>query len=105
MTINYLTDINEKKWKNDRRKTHKRLIPHRETLQTPYRSALKWLQIRVLLGGGGGLIRDHVGKWVMGYMRNIRLATSVAAEFWALRDGLLLAAQLRSEERRVGKEC
>ena len=44
--------------------------------------------------GGGGLIHDHDGKWVKGYMRNIGQATSVAAEFWALRDGLMLAAQL-----------
>ena len=35
--------------------------------------------------GGGSLIRDHDGKWVKGYMRNIGQATSVAAEFWALR--------------------
>ena len=27
-------------------------------------------------------------------MRNIGNATSIAAEFWALRDGLMLAAQL-----------
>ena len=44
--------------------------------------------------GGGGLIRDHNGKWVKGFMRNIGKTTSVAAEFWALRDGLMLAAQL-----------
>ena len=44
--------------------------------------------------GGGGLIRDHDGKWVKGFMRNIGQATSVAVEFWALRDGLMLAAQL-----------
>ena len=44
--------------------------------------------------GGGGLIRDHNGKWVKGFMRNIGTTTSVAAEFWALRDGLMLAAQL-----------
>ena len=44
--------------------------------------------------GGGGLIRNHDGKWVKGFMRNIGQATSVAAEFWALRDGLMLAAQL-----------
>ena len=29
-----------------------------------------------------------------GYMRNIGLATSVTAEFWAIRDGLTLASQL-----------
>ena len=44
--------------------------------------------------GGCGLIRDHDGKWVKGFMRNIGQATSVAVEFWALRDGLMLAAQL-----------
>nr|POF05174.1 putative ribonuclease h protein [Quercus suber] len=44
--------------------------------------------------GGGGLIHNHDGKWVKGFMRNIGQATSVAAEFWALRDGLMLAAKL-----------
>ena len=44
--------------------------------------------------GGGDLIRDHDGKWVKGFMRNIGQATSVAVEFWALTDGLMLAAQL-----------
>ena len=44
--------------------------------------------------GGGGLIRDHHGKRIKGYVRNIGNATSIAAEFWALRDGLMLAAQL-----------
>lgn len=34
--------------------------------------------------GGGGLIHDHHGKWIKGFMRNISHATSVAAEFWAL---------------------
>lgn len=29
-----------------------------------------------------------------GYMRNIGLATSVTAKFWAIRDGLTLASQL-----------
>ncbi|XP_075663469.1 uncharacterized protein LOC142633081 [Castanea sativa] len=44
--------------------------------------------------GAGGLIRDHSGNWIKGYMRNIGVATSIIAEFWALRDGLLLASQL-----------
>ena len=44
--------------------------------------------------GGGGLIRDHQGKWVEGYMRHIGFASSIIAEFWALKDGLLLASQL-----------
>ena len=44
--------------------------------------------------GGGGLIRDSQGQWVKGYMRKFGLATSVEAEFWALRDGLTLASQM-----------
>ena len=41
--------------------------------------------------GGGGLIRDSSGHWVKGFARSIGFATSVTAEFWALRDGLKLA--------------
>ena len=31
--------------------------------------------------GGDGLIRDHHGKWIKGFMRNIGHATSIAVEF------------------------
>ena len=41
--------------------------------------------------GGGGLIRDCSGQWIKGFARSIGFATSVSAEFWALRDGLKLA--------------
>ena len=44
--------------------------------------------------GGGGLIRDSSGNWVKGFSRSIGRATSMVAEFWALRDGLILASQL-----------
>lgn len=44
--------------------------------------------------GGGELIHDHNGNWVKGYMRNIGVATSIIAEFWALRDGFRLASQM-----------
>lgn len=44
--------------------------------------------------GGGGLIRDSSGNWVKGFSRDIGFGTSILAEFWALRDGLTLAAQL-----------
>jgi len=40
---------------------------------------------------GGGLIRDHQGKWIKGFIRRIGLATSITAELWALRDSLMLA--------------
>ena len=43
---------------------------------------------------GGGLICDHNGKWIKGYMRHIGFASSITAEFWALKDRLLLASQL-----------
>ena len=43
---------------------------------------------------GGGLIRDHHGSWVKGYMRHIGFTSNIVAEFWALKDGLMLASQL-----------
>ena len=33
-------------------------------------------------------------KHPTGYMRKIGMATSIEAEFWALRDGLILASQM-----------
>ena len=44
--------------------------------------------------GGGGIIRDSDGKWMKGFARSIGFTTSITAEFWALRDGLLLADQI-----------
>ena len=41
--------------------------------------------------GGGGIIRDCNGLWIKGFARSIGYATSITAEFWALRDGLKLA--------------
>ena len=41
-----------------------------------------------------GLIRNCSGGWVKGFSRSVGFATSITAEFWALRDGLILAAQL-----------
>ena len=40
------------------------------------------------------MIRDSHGDWVKGYSRSIGHTTSVLAEWWALRDGLILATQL-----------
>ena len=39
----------------------------------------------------GGIIRDCNGLWIKVYARSIGYATSIIAEFWALRDGLKLA--------------
>ncbi|GKV14797.1 hypothetical protein SLEP1_g25615 [Rubroshorea leprosula] len=39
----------------------------------------------------GGLFRDHNGSWILGFARKIGITSSLAAELWALRDGLALA--------------
>ncbi|GAA0172943.1 hypothetical protein LIER_41426 [Lithospermum erythrorhizon] len=43
------------------------------------------------MAGCGGLIRDHLGNWVIGFARKIHWASSTCAELWALRDGLEMA--------------
>ena len=47
------------------------------------------------LAGGGGLIRDHQGRWVKGYIRFIGWANIIEAELWAIRDGLIVCLQLQ----------
>ncbi|XP_075652482.1 uncharacterized protein LOC142622815 [Castanea sativa] len=46
--------------------------------------------ITLSLAGGGGLIRDELGNWVIGFSKRIGSTNSFMAEDWALRDGLLL---------------
>ena len=55
---------------------------------------LLWVIQERQRGGGGGLIRDSCGKWIKGYMRYIGISASIIADFWAFRDGLMLASQL-----------
>ncbi|GLT37826.1 hypothetical protein SLA2020_121150 [Shorea laevis] len=43
--------------------------------------------------GAGGVFRDHRGHWLLGYTRNIGHTNSLAAELWAIRDGLSLAVE------------
>ena len=43
---------------------------------------------------GGGVISDHRGELLKRFSRGIGSTTSVVAEFWAVQDGLLLAAQM-----------
>ena len=40
--------------------------------------------------GGGGVVRDEHGKWIVGFSRKIGRTTSYVAELWALWDGLNL---------------
>ena len=47
------------------------------------------------LAGVGGLIRNDKGEWIKGYARAIGLTTSVAAELWALGDGIKLCISLK----------
>lgn len=47
------------------------------------------------LAKGGGLICNENGEWVKGFARAIRIATSVATELWALRDGICLSNSLK----------
>jgi len=44
--------------------------------------------------GGGGVLRDSNGDWVVGFIRKLGSMSSVLVELWALKDGLLLARQL-----------
>ena len=44
--------------------------------------------------GGGGVIRDHVGHWIRGFTHRVGVASSLAAELWALRDGLSLIVDM-----------
>ncbi|OMO67570.1 hypothetical protein COLO4_30096 [Corchorus olitorius] len=46
------------------------------------------------LAGAEGIIRDSQGHFVLGFQKQIGLATSTAAELWAIREGSLMA-QLR----------
>ena len=42
------------------------------------------------IAGGGGLIRDDNGRWIVGFSCKIGVTTCFLAEMWALRDGLSL---------------
>nr|POE79254.1 xyloglucan endotransglucosylase/hydrolase 2 [Quercus suber] len=66
------------------------------------RNRIRWVQQKYMVynycndfkrfpQGGGGLIRDYSRHWIKGFAKSIGFATSITAEFWALRDGLKLA--------------
>ena len=46
------------------------------------------------LVGGGRLIRDDIGNWVIGFSKRIGIINSFMAEVWALRDRLMLCNQM-----------
>ena len=45
------------------------------------------------LSGCGGLIRGSAGQWVVGFAKSINVNSSIAAELWALREGLVLCIE------------
>ncbi|GKV21722.1 hypothetical protein SLEP1_g31676 [Rubroshorea leprosula] len=46
----------------------------------------------------GGLIHDHNGRWVHGFVVNVGLTTSFLVELWGCRKGLKLANSLRIQQ-------
>ncbi|KAK7853290.1 putative ribonuclease h protein [Quercus suber] len=50
------------------------------------------------LAEGGGLLRNHHGRWIKGFCRAIRWANSLHVKLWAVRNGLSLCIQLQMPE-------
>ena len=46
------------------------------------------------IAGCGGLLRDCHGNWISGVARAIGITSSLAAELWAIRDGLTRCCHL-----------
>lgn len=70
--------------------------PHTVIKQVQWdKPAVGWLKLNIDLGlaGGGGVIRDWSGRWIAGFSRNIGIASSLMAELWAIRDGLMLCVE------------
>ncbi|XP_031120447.1 uncharacterized protein LOC116023586 [Ipomoea triloba] len=49
------------------------------------------------LASAGGLIRDHNGTWLVGFIANIGTTSSFVAELWGIRECLLIAKQRNFE--------
>ncbi|GLT62320.1 hypothetical protein SLA2020_349680 [Shorea laevis] len=43
------------------------------------------------LAGAGGVFRDELGRWILGFSHHVGHTSSLAAELWAIRDGLSIA--------------
>lgn len=74
-------------------------VPSRVGWIKPNRNIFKINTDRVLLvedsiGSVGGIIRDYKGNWVAGFAMNIGDCDIVAAELWAILQGLTLAWNL-----------
>nr|POF20415.1 putative ribonuclease h protein [Quercus suber] len=49
------------------------------------------------LAGGGGIIRDSRGLCIGGFARSCVVTSSLAADLWALREGLLRCIELQEK--------
>ncbi|GKV38468.1 hypothetical protein SLEP1_g46380 [Rubroshorea leprosula] len=54
------------------------------------------------LASAGGVIRDHMGRWIVGFACKIGYASCLRAELWGIREGLLLAYQRNIQNLIVG---
>nr|AIK35195.1 LINE-type retrotransposon LIb DNA [Ipomoea batatas] len=43
------------------------------------------------MASAGGLLRDHMGNWIVGFSTNIGHTNSFLAELWGFREGLVIA--------------
>ncbi|GLT61795.1 hypothetical protein SLA2020_344770 [Shorea laevis] len=57
------------------------------------------------MGSCGGLFRNSQGMWIIGYTRNVGHTTALAAELWAIRDGLQTAINLHFNSIIVETDC
>jgi len=46
--------------------------------------------------GGGGLIQNENGDWIAEYATSLGVTSRVMSELWVLKDGLILATQLKT---------
>ncbi|CAL1384516.1 unnamed protein product [Linum trigynum] len=54
--------------------------------------------------GAGGSVRDHLGRWLGGFVANIGTATAAAAELWAIYYGLEMTWKLGFRMVRVASD-
>ena len=47
--------------------------------------------------GCGGLLRDSNGLWIRGFAKAMVVSSSLAAEMWAVREGLTLCLELQTQ--------
>ena len=49
----------------------------------------------------GGLLRDNTGQWIVGFAKSISVSSSIAAELWALMEGLSLCIERKASAMEI----